>query len=852
MRTPLSGLLWRASLRALAQHPWQLALSLLGIALGVGVVCAVQLTQASTRQALAWAERALGSAATHRIESPGTPLAETDYVELRRRFPGLEATPVLRAEVSVDGSDGRTLTLLGVDPLALPTGGPRLGDALLPLVARPGTALLARDTAQALDRLPGAKLRIRLGSGRVVHFELLETPASGLPRNVLLVDIATAQEALARPGELDSIELRLDPATAPGVIDGLRAALPGLRVEAIEDRVAAGARLTRAFDINLTALSLLALMVGMFLIYNTETFLLLQRAPVLARLRALGVGRKELRGLLLAEAALLGLVGSVAGLLVGQATAQGLLRLVSRTVNDLYFRATITEVTQPRSLLLGMLVLGVLVTVLASIPPVTDAVRQSVRSRLGDPAPVGERLAPWRLRALSGAAALACGLLLWLPTRAVGPGFAALFCSLVAAAALLPELLAMVARHAGRLLPLDRAPAAALGVGILARQGRRQGLAAAALMVATATAMAMTVMIASFRSAVTDWLSQLLRADFYLSAPAEREGDSLAALRARLATLPGVAATSSVSRTRLLLEGAPPAATDSASRAPATTAAEVLVQVYDLPAAARQGFQLLAGEPARIWSRWESEDVALVTEPFAWHHRVGVGDRLQLRGAGSAKSFEIIGVYRDYAHERGSVALSRGVFLRQFPPVALDGLGVYAAAGVGADELRATLHAAIGNSGARLFANQEVVSESLAIFDRTFAVTEILRIIALGVAVIGIVSALLARQLEHLREYGTLRALGFSSREIGRVVLIQTLVLGLVAATCALPMAFVLAWMLVDVTNLRSFGWTMPLAVPWASLAASWLLAVGAALLAGVYPARRASTTPPALVLRDE
>ena len=849
MRKRLSPLLWRASVRALSQHPWQLALSLLGIALGVGVVCAVQLTQASTRQALAWAERALGGPASHRVVAPDGPLQEAAYAELRRRFPRLEAVPVLRAEVSLPGPPTRTLTLLGLDPLVLPAGGPPTGDALLPLVSRPNTALLSAATARALGLAAGSFLVVDIRAQVSARLEILGVITSGLPDNVLLVDISTAQEILQRPGELDSIELHLLPTAMGAQLPAIRAAMPLLRVEAIDDRIAAGARLTRAFDTNLTALSLLALLVGMFLIYNTETFLLLQRAPVLARLRALGVGRRELRTLLLAEAAVLGTVGSLAGLLVGQATAHGLLALVARTVNDLYFRASITELVQPRGLLLGMLGMGVAVTVLASIPPVNDAVRQSVRGRLLGASPGLEPVGRGRLRALAAGAACACAALLWLPTRAVAPGFAALFCALVAGAALLPELLAAVAAGAERVFKLPRMPSVALGAGILARQGRRQGLAGAALMVATATAMAMTVMIASFRSAVSDWLAQLLRADFYVSA-SETRGESLAELRTRLSVLRGVAATSSVSRTQLRL--VPPEDTAVADARTAIAEADVLVQVYELPADARSGLAMLAGEPGAVWQRWERDNVALISEPFAWHHQLRVGDRLRLRAAGPLVSVEIVGIYRDYAHERGNIALSRAVYLRHFPDVALDGVGVYAAPGTAADALRATVAETLGDTNARLYANVDVRRESLAIFDRTFAVTEVLRVIALGVAVIGIVSALLARQLEHLREYGTLRALGFSAGEIAGMVLVQTLLLGLVAATLAVPMGLLLAWMLVDVTNLRSFGWTMPLAVPWLSLAASWLLAVLAALLAGVYPARRACTTPPAQVLRDE
>jgi len=166
--------------------------------------------------------------------------------------------------------------------------------------------------------------------------------------------------------------------------------------------------------------------------------------------------------------------------------------------------------------------------------------------------------------------------------------------------------------------------------------------------------------------------------------------------------------------------------------------------------------------------------------------------------------------------------------------------------------LTASLRAALAESPVRLHTRDEVKTESMAVFDRTFAVTDVLRVVALGVAVIGIVSALLAQQFERLREYGVLRALGFSSVEVALVVLSQTAILGLVAATGALPLAGILAVVLIKVINLRSFGWSMAFVVPWGALAHAWLLAMGAALLAGVYPAWCATRAAPAAVMRDE
>lgn len=242
----------------------------------------------------------------------------------------------------------------------------------------------------------------------------------------------------------------------------------------------------------------------------------------------------------------------------------------------------------------------------------------------------------------------------------------------------------------------------------------------------------------------------------------------------------------------------------------------------------------------------------MVSEPWAWRHQARPGVRLTLAGPAGPVALTVAAVYRDYASERGSVAMSRRTYLRHFPDAPLDGLGVYRAPGTTAADFESRLQQALTQLPVQTVSRAEVQRQSMAIFDRTFAVTEILRMVALGVAVIGIVSALLAQQFERLREYGILRALGFSGLAIAQTVLSQTLLLGLVAATCALPLGLALALVLIDVINLRSFGWTMSLSLPLVELATTWALGVLAAVLAGVWPAVRAVRAAPAAVMRDE
>ena len=841
----MNGLLLRATARHLLHHPWQLGLALLGIALGVAVVCAVQLTQASARQALEYAQRSLLGPATHRIEAADGALAEADFAALARRWPALPLAPVVTGEVTPDGTPAQRLQVVGIDPLAeLTEGGARqrLGPGLdlVRLLAEPGASWLNADTARRLGLASGDRLAVRRGE-RVSTLTIVGlAPAArdgGPADDMLVMDIASAQEVLDAAGALSAIEIALPATGRRALAAELRASLPaGWRLEATRTRLAATREMTRAFDVNLTALSLLALLVGMFLIYNTASFLVLQRQPLFARLRALGVSRRELLATLLTEAALLGIVGALAGLACGRAIAGGLLAQVARTVNDLYYRAAITEISSSPWLLAAIAAVGVAATLLAALPPILAVARRDVVdvARLPDVASaVPDRAGVLPL--LAGASfALGALLLLW-PSRALLPGFGALFACLLGAALMVPSLLAaLTARVAGGQLSTP----SLLALRMLGAHGQRTGLAAAALMAACATGIAITVMIASLRISVTEWLAALLRADVYVSLADEgrASGDSLATLRQRIAALPEVAATSAVARTRLHSPGG-----------------RVDVLAYDLPAAARPGFSFLAGDPDEVWANWDGSDSIIVTEAFAWRRKLAPGDTLRIDTPQGAAGFRVTGVYRDYASERGSVAMSRTTFLRHFAARDDDGLGVYAAPGVSAAALEQALRQALGGNGAvKLQSNASLRELSLAVFDQTFRVTDLLRVLALGVAFVGIVSALLAQQMERLGDYALMRALGLSRVEIACTVLLQTLVAGLVAASIALPVGLVLAVLLIDVINVRSFGWTMDLHLPWPLLAGAWASAVLAACLAAPGPAWMATRLPPASVLRND
>src|SRR5690606_4489977 len=365
---------------------------------------------------------------------------------------------------------------------------------------------------------------------------------------LVVVDIATAQELLGRSGFISRIDLVLDGSRA----EGLRAALPpGLRLLDSSGQVGGLEQMTAAFRLNLTALSLLALLVGLFLIYNTLSFTVVRRRPMVGMLRAIGVTRHEvMRGLLL-EATLLGLLGTAAGILFGVPLAQSLVRLVGRTVEALYYeQAVLALVVAPGSLAKAAL-LGVLGAVLAAWLPAREAAALPPRQML-DRASLEAGSRSWLIRAIwLGLALAGTGGCLFAVSDGLVAGFVGLFAVVLGAALWVPALSAAALRLA--LWPLGILSGS---VGRLAARGAaaslsRTGVAVTALAVAVAAVVGIGIMIQSFRASVSGWLEHTLRADVYLSTDTAVASPLTPALLADIARLPDVAELSTSRRLQL-------------------------------------------------------------------------------------------------------------------------------------------------------------------------------------------------------------------------------------------------------------------------------------------------------------
>lgn len=811
----------RASLRYYRQHPLQLALTLLGIALGAAVIVAVAL---ATRAASVSFDRSLAVLAgpmSHELRARDGVLDETLYRELRLER-GLRASlPVITTRVEIGD---QVLELAGTDPLALAgsAGAPGpVGANLAALLTEPGTLLAPATLARRAGLVRGESTEARVAGrdARLRPIAVFEPAAGDWFGDVLLADIATVQELAGRRGELDRIQLRLTPAEAKR----LAATLPAeVQLQAYEDRRQTFDDMTRAFRTNLTAMSLLAVLVGAFLVYNAMAFAVVQRTPTFAVLRMLGTTPRQLFRRLLLEAVALGLIGGTLGLALGLALGQALLLLVTRTVSDLYISIEATRPAIAPGELAAALAVTLAAVLVATLAPARDAAR-TAPATLERASTARERRGAGQLFVVGLLLVIACPLLLAVSGRSLIAGFAALFLLIAGYALLCPLLLR-------RLLgALAGAPGRRGGAGLpLVLRGVESALprtapALIALAVAVSATVGVAIMIGSFRASVDGWLGTTLQGDLYVYLDAE--GEQLdPAWSARLAALPAIADVAVARQRQLRLDG------------------ETLrVLVLDADAAATRSFELVAGPPGAAGRLLRDGAGLLISEPLANRRGLTVGDRLLLATPDGPRPLAVRGIYRDFASSYGAAVLPLASYAAHWQDRGISTLALTLAPDAEAAALRQRVLALGSEAGIDLtvVSNQVIRERSLAIFDRTFVITDVLRLLVVLVAFVGIVSALMALFLERRREFAVLRATGMTPRQLQGLVLGQAAVSGLLAGLLALPLGGAMSVLLIDVINRRSFGWTLQTQLEGAVALQAVALAVVAAALAALWPARR-------------
>jgi putative ABC transport system permease protein len=846
---------WSLALASVRKQRLQSILLILGVALGCAVIIAIDLANQSARTGFALSAETLTGKATHQITAPnGVP--DRWYRTLKQSFPEIVSAPVVTGYVNVEAFGGRPLRLLGIDPLAEAPfrnylnarGGRQELQGFLPFISRTDTIMISEGLQQELSKSPDyAKhhdIKVQYGAqqNELEVVGVLKPDNSFLKQSlqgVLLADIGTAQRILNRPGQLSHIDLILPKAQQAEMLKALRDRLPtGLELRSAQAQAETMNQMTRAFSLNLSALSLLALMVGMFLIYNTISFSIVRRRKQIGILRALGVSRAEIFQQILLETFVMAIVGIGLGIGLGIVMGRGALSLVTQTINDLYFTLEVNRFSLSGWSLIKGCVGGLVAALAAAALPAWEATRTApagVLRSTGLEKELQDRVWP-----VAGGG-LALGLLgvalLWVPTQSIVLSFTCFF-MVVAGTALGVPLATQYLMAGVEKLPGDLFTLPARNVS---RALSRTAVAIASLMVAISVVVSVSIMVGSFRQTVLDWLDNTLSADIFMTLPT-RPGDTGIGLPPELLNsvrkVEGVVRAESARDVRLNTE--------------AYGMINLIALSHDI--AQKRRFVWAATPDPELWPLIAKGQV-MVSQPFATRHQLSSkkGQYIQLPTDKGPQRFEVAAIYYDYASERGSVLLSDARYRQFWNDTKISSLAAFIAPGTSATPVIQRLQQLTdGQYKMVIQSNTDLRAGAIAVFDRTFAITSALRLLAIVVAFMGILSTLMALLIERTRTFGILRALGMTRRQIAVNVLIESGLMGLSAGLLALPLGTVLSLFLIYVINLRSFGWTMDFLARPAFFGQGLALAFVAALLAGLYPAIYLYRTRPADALRYE
>ncbi|MDP2819916.1 MAG: FtsX-like permease family protein [Polaromonas sp.] len=856
------ALLFTFSWQELLHHRWRNAAAVAAVMLGVALAFSVQLINASALSEFSQAVRSVNGQPDLELRAVRGSFDETLYARIAAQPQVVAASPVLELGTYALGADDRRVALrvVGVDALVVA----RLAPALMPVLAAnaermalftPGAVFLNPAARQALV---GERLQLQSGL-QLFDVQIAGSVAAG-GAPLAVMDIGAAQDLFGRSGQLSRIDLRLQAGTdRAAFITALQ--LPA-SITATEpgDDAQRVSNLSRAYRVNLTVLALVALFTGAFLVFSVLSLSVAKRAQQFALLGVLGLtGRERLR-LVLWESALLGSVGSVAGIALGTALAALALRLLGGDLGGGYFSGVAPALQWDAGAALIYGLLGVAAALVGGWWPARAAQKlppaQTLKG-LGAP-PAGGT--PYRLSLLLMAAA---GLLAFAPPVfgiALG-AYLSVGLLLVGGISALPWLIALLydriaPRVSRRLLPL-------LAVERARRVRGSAAVAVSGVVASLSLAVALTVMVASFRDSVTHWLDVVLPADLYVRTAGNTAASDTVYFSPdfvqALAQVPGVARTGSLRVTQLLLDAGQPAVAliardlqDPAASLPLVGAPLPVPVGHIAIYVSEPMVDLYGARPGRVFAPLSKPFEALAhsgqappainsgaIEAAGRHPSTGSGRTETPGDKRGGQQFFVAGVWRDYARQFGAIAMDQRDFERLTGDRRVNDLALWLAPGAAEPQVqqavRALAQAQSPGAGELIeFASSsQIRATSLRIFDRSFAVTYWLQAVAIAIGLFGVAASFSAQVLARRKEFGLLAHLGLSRRQILTLVAGEGAAWTLAGALAGLGLGLAVSLVLVHVVNPQSFHWTMDLALPWDRL----LALCAAVVLAGTVTA---------------
>jgi putative ABC transport system permease protein len=821
---------------SLSQNKTRSALSVLAIALGVALGYAVSLITGAAVNELALGVQFLSGSADLQVRGPRNGFDETIYPELARLPEAAAASPVVEVDAKL-ADRGDVLKIIGIDVFRAGAVQPALvaeaADRLDHL--RSDTLFLTSAAARSLGVERNGTLTFQIAL-RTVTLRLAGIVPADAQQRFAVMDIAGVQMNFDRLGRITRVDLRLRPGTDVDALrQRLQSRLPaGLVVGRPEASVAASESLSRSYRVNLNVLALVALFTGGLLVFSTQALAVVRRRSQLALLRVLGMTRRQLAMVLVVEGAIVGVVGSALGLAGGFVLAQIALRVIGADFGAGYFRGVAPTLSPAPLSLATFFCLGVLIAVLASLAPALEAARAAPAAALkaGDLGTGFARVRPWWPGLLTmGSGAIAS----LLPPVAGLPlfGYIAVALLVVGTLMLMPRIAMMLLA----VLPLPRGAPPRLALLQLRAAPGQLAVSLAAIVAAVSLMVSMAIMVASFRISLDAWLDRILPADMYVRAGAAGDTAYMSADdQGRLVALPGVRRAEFQREQQLLLDAARPRIV-------------LLARSID-PADLSRQLQLVSG-PVTL---------APGAPPPAWVNEAMVdlygfvpGMVVELPIAGKPAAFTVAGVWRDYARPQGAIVIERDRYVSLTGDRSATSGALWLAPGTNPADLdRAIVRDIPGGARLEIAAPGEIRAVSLKAFDRTFAVTYALELAAVVIGLFGLSSSFGALVLSRRREFGMLRHVGMTRRQIGWMLAAEGITVSAIGLLAGVGLGWLISLVLIRVVNRQSFHWGMDLAVPWAALAAFAVVVLVLATLTALAGGRQAMSRQAILAVKED
>jgi putative ABC transport system permease protein len=824
----------RSFLRYLYRRRSLSLLQLLGIACGVAAVIGMALSAQSALSSFSQAVEFLRGKSSHTLERLAGPLDETILRDLIGDPAVSSLAPVVERRLKL--ANGDLVRLLGIDPFldrairpeisrASFTGrfGGERGDSLAFLTDE-RAVLIEENLAHGLGLAKGGVLNTLRGRLKVIG--TFPNP-SGEP--LILMDIAHAQKLLELPGKIDHVDLILT--DEGGFVSRWQ---EGYRIQSKRQRQETFSAMVGAFRLNLEALSLMALFVSVFLIYNTAMFAVVSRRRDAGILRSLGASRGEVAMAFLAEIALFGILGGLLGSVFGYLLSRALTDIIGGTISTLYFFLRPTPMPWSWWIPVAGVIVGLGASLLGSLLPLLELTFAdpvlTLRGRSGS-----RESRRWTGRvALAGVFILVASIVvLAFFSKQIYVAYIGVLGFLLGLSLLTGVIMVLAHPLLRRLLGgMGKLPGRIAAGNIIQNLGRT-GVAVAAFMVALSLSIGLGSMIGSFRESLIWWMGSQLRGDMYISNASDMEVPEN--FYEEIRSIPGIGGVDTYRKVPVLYRG--------------RTVHVAGIKADVLQRFARFGW--VAGGDEH-WEAVKKGDV-IVSESFARSFAAGPGSEITLEGSAGPVRLRIEGVFYDYSTEHGLIMMDRETYVGLYGDRTINSVAVFIdPAEPRRKQILDDVRARALSRGLPAFTREQFHGNILEVFDSTFAVTRSMRVIAIVIAFFGITGALMTLFIERQRDFGILRALGFSTGQVAGMTLLEAIGMGIVSFVLSAGVGTLLAILLIRVINLRSFNWTIFYYPDWQPYAITAATALAASVGAALYPIWKVHRTYPQMQIREE